>query len=230
METAIKQSREERAEEILSCGRSIIKTSEGYRVPSMRDGDKYYLVAKRNGRITCTCPDYENKISAEENGNGETNGNGHLLYCKHILSAFRAVKTGQIAIEKPPTVTILEYPFREDQILQKNGRDYVEGATIIQRLLDSGVDWSFEILETKTIEDEVIAKGRLTLFINGREIRKEQYGGAVFSRTKDGDEIVSRADTLKAASTDALKKCATLLGVGLHLYSENDRYLSFTRV
>ena len=32
--------------------------------------------------------------------------------------------------------------------------------------------------------------------------------------------MVSLADDLKAATTDALKKCATLFGVGLHLYAE----------
>ena len=32
-------------------------------------------------------------------------------------------------------------------------------------------------------------------------------------------EIVSLADDLKAAATDSLKKCATMLGVGLHLYN-----------
>jgi hypothetical protein len=33
--------------------------------------------------------------------------------------------------------------------------------------------------------------------------------------------MISLADDLKAAATDALKKAATLLGVGLHLYSRD---------
>ena len=36
----------------------------------------------------------------------------------------------------------------------------------------------------------------------------------------DAGKIVSLGDDLKAAATDALKKCATLFGVGLHLYEE----------
>ena len=32
--------------------------------------------------------------------------------------------------------------------------------------------------------------------------------------------MVSLADDLKSAATDALKKCATLLGIGLHLYAD----------
>lgn len=233
METAIRQRREERAEEILGCGRPIIKTPEGYRVPSMRDGNKYYLVTKRDGRVTCTCPDYANKISAEENGNGNLNGsNGNLQYCKHILSVFRAVKTGQIAVEKSPTAAILEYPFREDQIRQKNGRDYVEGAAIIQRMNDAlGFDgWSFSILEVKQIEEEIIVRGQLTIYANGREIVKEQYGGHTLERNKTSGELLSRSDGLKSATTDCLKKLSTMLGIGLHLYSEGNRYQSFTSV
>ena len=231
METAIKQTREERAEELLNCGRPIIKTQEGYRVPSMRDGDKYYLVSKRNGRITCDCPDFASRINAEENGNGDANGsNGHTLYCKHVLSAFRAVKTGQIAIEKSPTAAVYEYPFTPSQIQKKGNLDYIEGAAVIQRMNDAGLDWSFEILDAKTVEDEVIVKGRLTVYVNGREIVREQFGGAAYTRTRDKDEIVSRADTYKSAVTDCLKKTCTTLGIGLHLYSKGNRHQSFASV
>src|SRR5436309_3341261 len=34
----------------------------------------------------------------------------------------------------------------------------------------------------------------------------------------EGKALVSLGDDLKAAATDSLKKCATLFGVGLHLY------------
>jgi uncharacterized membrane protein YgcG len=34
--------------------------------------------------------------------------------------------------------------------------------------------------------------------------------------------MVSLADDFKAATTDALKKCATMLGVALHLYNGNN--------
>jgi hypothetical protein len=43
------------------------------------------------------------------------------------------------------------------------------------------------------------------------------------TRKKDSGEVISLGDDLKAAATDALKKAATLLGVGLHLYSEETR-------
>jgi len=231
VETAIKQTREERAEEILSCGRPIIKTSEGYRVPSQRDPGRYYLVSKKNGKIECDCPDHT-LHSNGQNGESENpeNGHGKVLHCKHIISVFKAVKTGSVVIERSPEDSLLCFPFREDQIQQKNGFSYIEGAAVIQRLIDSGIAFSFTILETKAIEEEIIVRGRLTLHLEGQDIVKEQFGGATYTRTRDGGEIISRGDTMKAAATDCLKKCATLCGVGLHLYSENGRYLSFASV
>ena len=87
--------------------------------------------------------------------------------------------------------------------------------------------WSFEIVEQKTVEDEVITKGRLTIYGTDREIIKEQIGTHTFSRSRETNEIISRGDCQKASATDALKKCSSLLGVGLHLHSQGDRYLSF---
>lgn len=232
METARVHTREERAEEIISGERLIIKTSEGYRVPSQQDADRYYLVSKVNGRVTCDCEDYILRVNGE-NGQSETSNNGSgmnngkILYCKHIIAVFKAVKTGNVAIEKSPTAATLEYPFTPSQILKKGNLDYIEGAAVIQRMNDANLDWSFEILDTKTIEEEVIVKGRLTVYINGREIVREHFGGATFTRTRDEGDIVSRADTMKSAVTDCFKKTCTTLGVGLHLYSEGNRYQSF---
>jgi len=234
MEAMIKQTREERAEEVLNSGRPIVKTSEGYRVPSRRDPDRYYLVTKKSGKITCDCNDSTRRMSEESaaNANGGSNGKTHkYLYCKHVLCVSKALKTGQVAIEKSPTSAILEHPFRADQILDKNGLRYVEGAAVVQRLLDSGIDWSYEILDVHELaSEEVLVRGRLTLFVNGREIRKEGFGGASFIRSKGNNEIINRANTYKSASKNALKGCAALAGVALHLYSEGNRYQSFASV
>jgi len=234
METTIKQTREERAEEILTSERPVVKTSEGYRVPSQRDPEQYYLVTKRNGHITCDCNDFTRRRSegSAANSNGSGNGKAHKYpYCKHIICVSKALKKGQVAIEKSPTSAILEHPFRADQVLDKNGLSYVEGAAIVQRLLDSGIDWSYEILDVHELaSDEVLVRGRLTLFVNGREIRKEGFGGASFIRSKGNNEIINRANTYKSASKNALKGCAALAGVALHLYSEGNRYQSFASV
>jgi len=118
---------------------------------------------------------------------------------------------------------LLEKPFAPEQIKQRVGSfgnviDYVEGHAIIKRLNDSfdGL-WSFEIVKHEVMEDldEVIVLGRLS----AGEVVKMQFGSSRITRAKETGNVISLADDLKAAATDAMKKCATLLGVGLHLYN-----------
>ena len=210
-------TREEKAERIAE-NHTIYKSDEGYKVPSERDPGQFYLITKTNGRIRCDCPDFSK--------HGSENG----FQCKHIQAAKIAFKNGLIRIEKSPTAQVLEYPFRTDQIKKKQEFEYVESAAVIQRLNDAfGYDgWSFEILEQKAIENEVITRGRLAVYgPSGTEIVKEQYGTHSYARSKETNEIVSRGQVMKASSTDALKKCASMLGIGLHLYSRGENYQSF---
>ena len=118
---------------------------------------------------------------------------------------------------------LLEKPFAPEQIKQRTGTygnilDYIEGHAVIKRLNDAfDANWSFEILSHEILEDkdEVVVVGKLT----AEEVVKSQFGSSRITRAKETGEIISLADDLKAAATDSLKKCATLLGVGLHLYS-----------
>ena len=209
--------RKEKAERIAET-MTIYKCDEGYKVPSERDSSEFYVITKPNGRIRCNCSDFQRHQS--EQG----------FRCKHIQAAVISFRTGRIVIEKSPTAQILEYPFRTDQIKKKQGFDYVESAAVIQRLNDAfGHDgWSFEILEQKAIEDEVITRGRLTVYgSSGGEIVKEQFGTHSYARSRETDEIISREQVMKASATDALKKCSSLLGIGLHLYSRGEQYQSF---
>ena len=116
---------------------------------------------------------------------------------------------------------LLERPFEPAQIRQRKGRngmlDYVEGHSVIARLneaLDGA--WSFEVTHHEVREDEVVVLGKLT----AEGIAKMQFGVSQLTREKGGGALVSLGDDLKAAATDALKKCATFLGVGLHLYAD----------
>ncbi len=124
---------------------------------------------------------------------------------------------------------LLEKPFAPEQIKQRDGNfgrtlDYVEGHTVLQRLNDAfDAQWSFEILKHEILEDkdEVIVQGKLA----AENVVKTQFGSSQITRVRDTGEIISLADDLKAAATDSLKKCATMLGVGLHLYN-GDRSLN----
>ncbi len=117
----------------------------------------------------------------------------------------------------------LERPFDESQLKTKRGTfgnqvTYLEGAAVIARLNDAfDANWSFEVVEHKVFEDEILVLGRLT----AEGITKSQFGSTRITRNRDSGEQVSLGDDLKAATTDAIKKCATLLGVGLYLYGGN---------
>jgi len=136
----------------------------------------------------------------------------------------------KLTITKSPEANLLEHPFTDKQIKQRPGQggqvDYVEGATVIKRLNDVfGHDgWQFEILE-HLIGDttnkkgnpvkEVVVKGRLTIVNELQfEAMKEQFGSPPGQQDNLGDQ-------LKSAATDCLKKCASLLGIGLHLYGDH---------
>ena len=123
----------------------------------------------------------------------------------------------------------------------KGGRQfrYLPAAYVVQTLnFAFGLRWSFEIrdphlytipavhkttaeLYDKPFELEIV--GRLTVHISGFEIWKEQIGKKVIEFTNSDPDIpVSLADSKKAAASDALKKCASLLGIGIDLLEGGD--------
>ena len=117
--------------------------------------------------------------------------------------------------------TILEQPFPKELLKTRKGTfgkpfTYVEGADYIRRLNDAfESEWSFDVIEHQTLDSEVVVLGKLV----ASGITKMAFGGSKVTINREG-EVVSIADDLKAAATDALKKASSLLGVGLHLYSE----------
>ena len=122
---------------------------------------------------------------------------------------------------------LLEKEFEKGAIKQRKGNfgatlDYIEAHAVIQRLNDAFEgEWSFEIVYHEQMGGEVIVQGKLT----AGGISKMQFGNSKVTLNKSDGETVSLGDDLKAAASDAVKKCATLFGVGLHLYrtdSKND--------
>jgi len=113
---------------------------------------------------------------------------------------------------------ILCRPFPPEAIKTRPGQhgktlSYVDVAAVITRLNEGCDAWSFEVVSHKVEADEVIVLGKLVA--DGQT--KMHFGGS--SITVDGEgRAVSIADDLKAASSDALKKCASLFGVALEMY------------
>ena len=94
--------------------------------------------------------------------------------------------------------------------------NYVSGSYMKKRLnMLFGFNWDFEIVSEQILIDakEVIVKGKLTCRSAGATIVKMQYGNKdiVF---RSGTTIpLSIGNDLKAAATDALKKCAAEIGI-----------------
>lgn len=120
---------------------------------------------------------------------------------------------------------LLEEDFPESMIKQRRGRAgeslaYVGSPAFVQKLNDSfDSDWSFEIVEWKELHGEAVVLARIT---GPDGITKEQFGNSTISvygtKHARAGEIISFGDDLKAAASDAMKKCATLYGVGLAVY------------
>lgn len=108
---------------------------------------------------------------------------------------------------------------------------YVEVGYVINILNQAfGWDWDFRILDQQVGKRQVWVRGELSVRVGERTIRnsegefrsttiiKGQYGGAEIKANRQTGEPISIADDLKAAASDCLKKCASLIGVAGDLY------------
>ncbi len=101
--------------------------------------------------------------------------------------------------------------------------EYVTGGYVRKVLnLMFGWDWSFEIMSKEVMHGEAIVMGKLTCNCNGRSIVKMQFGNKDVICRKGTDIPLSIGNDLKAAATDALKKCAAELGIAADIYNKMD--------
>lgn len=112
---------------------------------------------------------------------------------------------------------------------QKDGRTYITGEQVTSRLNEVlGWDgWSFRVLEHGYSEpaDELWALGELTVW-KATPIVRQQFGSQKHNRKRETKEILDLGFDLKGAATDALKKCASLIGVGLYLAEKGGSVLN----
>jgi hypothetical protein len=111
--------------------------------------------------------------------------------------------------------------------------DYVSGAYIKKVLnLMFGWDWDFRILDYKFDLNikQAFVHGELTCRANNRTIVKQQFGRVdikfrvewIEGKKAVTDQPMDLGNDLKAAATDALKKCAAELGIAADIYSPDD--------
>lgn len=122
---------------------------------------------------------------------------------------------------------ILERPFEDHLIKRRRGHSgksfsYVEGAEYIKRLNEAfDGKWSFEVVEHHINARDVVVIGR----IEAEGCVKIAFGGSMITTSHQTGEPLNLADDLKAAAADALKKAASLFGIGLHLYGSDKSQL-----
>lgn len=119
------------------------------------------------------------------------------------------------------------FPREMEKILKKGGASltYIPVSEVITRLNKVlGIDsWSFNILscDRDSLDPEyIVAHVRLIWHTDATRpestVVRDGFGGQKIKRTKTGD-IVDLGDEMKGAVSDALKKAAQTLGVGLYL-------------
>ena len=100
---------------------------------------------------------------------------------------------------------------------------YVSG-TYVQKVLNLmfGWAWDFEIVSEIIQDGEAIVKGKLIVNTGGQKIIKTQYGNKKIMKKRNTGEALSLGNDLKAAATDALKKCAAQLGIAQDVYAPDE--------
>lgn len=123
----------------------------------------------------------------------------------------------------------------QSHIYTRQGRggsqvEYVTGV-YVKKVLNYafGWLWNFEIESEQVIGDQIVVRGRLTVTLPDRDdptnsvhIVKTQYGRADIKYMKGSDKTVNIGDDFKAAATDALKKCASELGIASDVYGRGE--------
>jgi hypothetical protein len=199
---------------------TAVKISDNNWQVSNSKTSNIYNISKTATGYTCTCKDFMercNKVTPS-------------LRCKHIIhvAMSQSVTTAPATVPTTTTKSILERlsePFPVECLKTKKNRSgkvlsYIPVHQVISRLNEVlDMKWSFKVLE-KTIQgDEIVVLGQLKTKIDGEEIIKEQYGGQMRARLKSDRNVYAMdlCDDMKAAGSDSLKKCSSLLGVGLYL-------------
>lgn len=129
----------------------------------------------------------------------------------------------------PAELQYLDLAAEFDETHERKGLTYITGEQAISRLNTIlGPDgWSFEVMERGyyTESDELWCHGRMTAWFRGSEraVVRDQYGSQQIKRASSKNENLATGTVIdvgfdfKAAATDALKKCAMGIGVGLYL-------------
>ena len=102
--------------------------------------------------------------------------------------------------------------------------DYINHSVITQRLLQvcGPFDWDVEVIFNGEGKP-VAAKGTLIVDVDGKKVKVSGIG------TDQNNAGKADGDIIKEMESDALKRAAMRVGVGLHLWAQ-DQYFLFTQM
>ena len=126
-------------------------------------------------------------------------------------------------VTEASTYTLLSAPFDVTFTDVRGGIEvtFISGEQVVSRLNEVlGVGgWSFRVVrhEIHAEADEVWALGEMVADIDGRQVTRQQFGSQKIKRSRSTGAALDLGFDLKGAATDAMKKCASWLGVGLYL-------------
>lgn len=140
-----------------------------------------------------------------------------------VLTAQHPLSNRQLMymIQRTPQNHIYERPAKGGGVWQ-----YVTG-TYVKKVLNYtfGWAWNFEIKDHGKEGRLIWVLGKLTI-LHPKTFQpmmiKEQFGRAEAKTKKNSDDYLDYGNDLKAAATDALKKCAAELGIASDVYGKNE--------
>lgn len=130
------------------------------------------------------------------------------------------------------TVAKLLEPFRDDQLTRSGkGMTAVDHTAVVERLLSDVGPYAFalveilreqmpELVKKSTYPGGLMVTGAiatLTVEVDGRTVTITEAGGVENAQMIDGD-----GERVKHALSDAIKRCAMRLGLGLHVWAQRD--------
>lgn len=108
-------------------------------------------------------------------------------------------------------------------------------SSYVRKVLDSvfGFSWDFDIETTLAEAFEIakvtkmcVVKGKLTVNVKvdgqWQKISKTQFGRAEVKMKRDSDIPLDFGNDMKAATSDCLKKCASLFGIAADIYEADE--------
>jgi hypothetical protein len=114
----------------------------------------------------------------------------------------------------------LAYPFRRADHEFLQGYVYIQEEAITARLDTVDPDWAYSIDEMIAYGDSIVARATMTVKgvcrsnTGGNPVQREKKDKTVFDQYTQADNGVNAH---KAVSTDGLKRCARMFGVGRYL-------------